>query len=74
MGLKGVNKSFDYNLIKIFDVVILLGNVVMVVKKLGIILVVVFLVLKCLQSYYLEELFSRGKGGFIFIVKVVDIY
>lgn len=36
MGSKGANKSFDYNLIKILDAVILSGNAAMAAKKLGI--------------------------------------
>ncbi len=35
MGSKGANKSFDYNLIKILDAVILSGNAAMAAKKLG---------------------------------------
>lgn len=34
MGSKGANKSFDYNLIKILDAVILSGNAAMAAKKL----------------------------------------
>lgn len=63
MGSKGANKSFDYNLIKILDAVILSGNAAMAAKKLGITPAAVSLALKLLQSYYPEELFSRGKGG-----------
>lgn len=32
MGSKGANKSFDYNLIKILDAVILSGNAAMAAK------------------------------------------
>lgn len=35
MGSKGANKSFDYNLIKILDAVILSGNAAMAAKKLA---------------------------------------
>lgn len=33
MGSKGANKSFDYNLIKILDAVILSGNAAMAAKS-----------------------------------------
>ncbi|HCR9974632.1 TPA: LysR family transcriptional regulator, partial [Salmonella enterica subsp. enterica serovar Typhi] len=74
MGSKGANKSFDYNLIKILDAVILSGNAAMAAKKLGITPAAVSLALKRLQSYYPEELFSRGKGGLIPTAKAVDIH
>lgn len=54
MGSKGANKSFDYNLIKILDAVILSGNAAMAAKKLGITPAAVSLALKRLQSYYPE--------------------
>ncbi|EAT2981761.1 LysR family transcriptional regulator, partial [Salmonella enterica] len=74
MGSKGANKSFDYNLIKILDAVILSGNAAMAAKKLGITPAAVSMALKRLQSYYPEELFSRGKGGLIPTAKAVDIH
>ncbi|ELW3484886.1 LysR family transcriptional regulator [Salmonella enterica] len=74
MGSKGANKNFDYNLIKVLDAVILSGNAAMAAKKLGITPAAVSLALKRLQSYYPEELFSRGKGGLIPTAKAVDIH
>ncbi len=63
MGSKGANKSFDYNLIKILDAVILSGNAAMAAKKLGITPAAVSLALKRLQSYYPEECLAEGKAG-----------
>ncbi|HCC0887441.1 TPA: LysR family transcriptional regulator [Salmonella enterica] len=74
MGSKGANKSFDYNLIKILDAVILSGNATMAAKRLGITPAAVSLALKRLQSYYPEELFCRGKGGLLPTAKAIDIH
>lgn len=63
MGSKGANKSFDYNLIKILDAVILSGNAAMAAKKLGITPAAVSLALKRLQSYYPRNCLAEGKAG-----------
>ncbi|MCR2140948.1 LysR family transcriptional regulator, partial [Salmonella enterica subsp. enterica serovar Typhimurium] len=68
MGSKGANKSFDYNLIKILDAVILSGNAAMAAKKLGITPAAVSLALKRLQSYYPE-----GNDSNLLIVFYVQI-
>lgn len=63
MGSKGANKSFDYNLIKILDAVILSGNAAMAAKKLGITPAAVSLALKRRRVITRKNCLAEGKAG-----------
>lgn len=73
MGSKGANKSFDYNLIK-FLTLLFCQECGYGGQKVRHYTGCRFSGVKRLQSYYPEELFSRGKGGLIPTAKAVDIH